>query len=38
LWDSLIEAMAVQTGHAIATRNVQDFRHAKIFNPWQNLE
>ncbi len=34
LWDSLIEAMAVQTGYAVATRNEKDFRHAKMFNPW----
>lgn len=34
LWDSLIDAMAVRHGMQIATRNVRDFRHAKIFDPW----
>lgn len=34
LWDSLIDAMAVQHGMTIATRNKQDFRHAQMFNPW----
>jgi predicted nucleic acid-binding protein len=33
-WDSLIDAMAVRYGAAVATRNVKDFRHAKTFNPW----
>lgn len=36
LWDSLIEAMAVQTGYSIATRNGKDFRHANIFNPFES--
>lgn len=34
LWDSLIDAMAVQLGATVATRNEKDFRHAKTFNPW----
>ena len=34
LWDSLIDAMAVQSGYAIATRNGKDFRHGKVFNPF----
>ena len=34
LWDSLIDAMAVQHGMTIATRNKRDFRHAQTFNPW----
>lgn len=34
LWDSLIEAMAVQNGCVVATRNEKDFRHAQIFNPF----
>lgn len=34
LWDSLIDAMAVQHGAVIATRNGKDFRHAETFNPW----
>ena len=34
LWDSLIDAMAVRHGAAVATRNAADFRHAEIFNPW----
>jgi predicted nucleic acid-binding protein len=34
LWDSLIEALAVRHGCAVATRNGKDFRHAKTFNPW----
>jgi toxin FitB len=34
LWDSLIDAMAVQLGATIATRNAKDFRHAPTFNPW----
>ncbi len=38
LWDSLIDAMAVQHGHEIATRNEKDFRHAKTFNPWTKAE
>jgi predicted nucleic acid-binding protein len=33
-WDSLIDAMAVRHEATVATRNVKDFRHAKIFNPW----
>lgn len=36
LWDSLIDAIAVRHGHEVATRNEKDFRHAKIFNPWQS--
>jgi len=34
LWDSLIDALAVRHGYAVATRNEKDFRHAKTFNPW----
>jgi predicted nucleic acid-binding protein len=34
LWDSLIDAMAVRHGFAVATRNTADFRHGKTFNPW----
>ena len=34
LWDSLIDALAVRHGYAVATRNTKDFRHAKTFNPW----
>jgi predicted nucleic acid-binding protein len=34
LWDSLIDAMAVRLEATVATRNEQDFRHAKTFNPW----
>ena len=34
LWDSLIDALAVQHGMTIATRNKRDFRHAQTFNPW----
>jgi predicted nucleic acid-binding protein len=34
LWDSLIEAMAVQNNCIIASRNEKDFRHAKVFNPF----
>jgi predicted nucleic acid-binding protein len=34
LWDSLIDALAVRHGYAIATRNEKDFRHASTFNPW----
>ena len=34
LWDSLIDAMAVQHGMTIATRNKGDFRHAQTFSPW----
>jgi predicted nucleic acid-binding protein len=36
LWDSLIDAMAVQHGMTIATRNKSDFRHAHTFNPWKD--
>jgi toxin FitB len=36
LWDSLIDAMAVQHGMTIATRNKRDFRHAQTFNPWMD--
>ena len=35
LWDSLIDAMAVRRDLVVATRNVNDFRHAKTFNPWE---
>lgn len=35
LWDSLIDAMAVRYGMTIATRNKNDFRHAKTFDPWK---
>jgi predicted nucleic acid-binding protein len=38
LWDSLIDAMAVQYGYEVATRNAKDFRHAKTFNPWTDSE
>ncbi|MGH7939451.1 MAG: PIN domain-containing protein [Limisphaerales bacterium] len=34
LWDSLIDAMAVQGRLIVATRNEKDFRHAKTFNPF----
>jgi predicted nucleic acid-binding protein len=34
LWESLIDAMAVRYGAAVATRNTGDFRHATTFNPW----
>ncbi|MBU6409532.1 MAG: PIN domain-containing protein [Verrucomicrobia bacterium] len=34
LWDSLIDAMAVRHDLIVATRNSADFRHAKIFSPW----
>jgi len=37
LWDSLIDAMAVQHGAVVATRNRQDFRHAETFSPWDYL-
>lgn len=33
-WDSLIDALAVQHGFCVATRNGGDFRHAETFNPW----
>lgn len=36
LWDSLIDAMAVRHGAIVATRNVDDFRHAVTFNPWSS--
>ncbi len=35
LWDSLIDAMGVRYGVAVATRNQGDFRHADTFNPWE---
>jgi len=38
LWDSLIDAMAVRHGALVASRNVADFRHATVFNPWDGLE
>ncbi|HEV2693293.1 MAG TPA: PIN domain-containing protein [Verrucomicrobiae bacterium] len=34
LWDSLIDALAVRHGYAVATRNEKDFRHARTLNPW----
>ena len=34
LWDSLIDAMAAQAGLIVATRNVDDFRHSRRFDPW----
>jgi predicted nucleic acid-binding protein len=34
LWDSLIDAMAVTLDATIATRNTEDFRHARTFNPF----
>jgi predicted nucleic acid-binding protein len=34
LWDSLIDAMAVRYDATIATRNTEDFRHGKTFNPF----
>jgi predicted nucleic acid-binding protein len=34
LWDSLIDAMAVQHNATVATRNGKDFRHAQTFNPF----
>ena len=34
LWDSLIDAAAVQHNFTVATRNGQDFRHAETFSPW----
>jgi predicted nucleic acid-binding protein len=37
LWDSLIDALAVRHGCAVATRNGKDFRHARTFDPWQFL-
>ncbi len=37
LWDSLIDAMAVRWDATVATRNQKDFRHAKTFNPWEQL-
>jgi len=38
LWDSLLDAMGVRHGAAIATRNYDDFRHATTFNPWDGSE
>jgi predicted nucleic acid-binding protein len=38
LWDSLIDAMAVHYGATVATRNTNDFRNAKTFNPWEPLK
>ncbi|NJM56047.1 MAG: type II toxin-antitoxin system VapC family toxin [Verrucomicrobiae bacterium] len=34
LWDSLIDAMAVEMSAAVATRNRTDFRHARTFDPF----
>jgi|SRR5450756_13176 len=34
LWDSLLDALAIRHGYAVATRNEKDFRHAKTLNPW----
>jgi len=34
LWDSLIDALAVRHGATIASRNVGDFRHAPVLDPW----
>jgi|ERR1043166_4935275 predicted nucleic acid-binding protein len=34
LWDSLIDAMGVRDGFAIATRNKTDFRHSSTIDPW----
>ena len=36
LWDSLIDAMAVRHGAIVVTRNTDDFRHAKTFNPFKD--
>ncbi len=38
LWDSLIDAMAVRHNATVVTRNVSDFRHATVFDPWSDLE
>ena len=38
LWDSLIDAMAVRHGAKIASRNIKDFRHATICDPWTGTE
>jgi predicted nucleic acid-binding protein len=38
LWDSLIEAMAIRHAASIASRNINDFRHAKVLNPWTGEE
>ncbi len=38
LWDSLIDAMAVRHGAKIASRNIKDFRHATIYDPWTGVE
>lgn len=38
LWDSLIDAMAVRRGLMVASRNHQDFRHARVFDPWSGEE
>ncbi len=34
LWDSLIDALAVQHDAVVITRNQNDFRHARTVNPW----
>src|SRR6266498_1144713 len=34
LWDSLIDAMGVRYGYAIAARNRTDFHHSSTFDPW----
>ena len=38
LWDSLIDAMGVRYDMPVATRNVADFRHSTVFDPWTGLE
>ncbi len=35
LWDSLIDALGVRYELVVATRNQDDFRHAKTFSPWE---
>ena len=38
LWDSLLDAIAVQHNAVIVSRNASDFRHATVFDPWTGLE
>jgi predicted nucleic acid-binding protein len=38
LWDSLIDAMGVRYDMPVATRNVSDFRHSTVFDPWTGSE
>ena len=38
LWDSLLDAMAVRYNAVIVSRNVSDFRHATVFDPWTGSE